>query len=68
MHIKDDPDEYSTRDQPAQPSSYDRYGFDERDGPPEEEEERGYVDDPNEPWRQVVFAIRTEKIESCLRE
>ena len=33
-------DEYTTRDEPAQPSFYDRYGHDERDGPPEEEEER----------------------------
>lgn len=25
-----------------------KYGFDERDGEPEEEEERGHVDDPDE--------------------
>jgi hypothetical protein len=42
-------DEYSTRDEPQQKSFYDRYGFDERDGPPEgEEEERGYQDDPDD--------------------
>ena len=39
-------DEYTTRDRPVVKSFYDRYGYDERDGPPEEEEERGYVDDP----------------------
>lgn len=38
---RDNRDEYSSRDQPAQKSFYDRHGFDERDGPPEEEEERG---------------------------
>lgn len=51
-YIEDDSDnrdEYSTRDQRAQPSFYDRYGFDERDGPPEEEEERGDVGDPDVP-------------------
>ena len=38
-HPKDSFDEYSTRDQPAQPSFYQKYGYDERDGPPEEEED-----------------------------
>jgi hypothetical protein len=47
---EDNRDEYSTHDQPAQPSFQDRYGYDERDGPPEEqEEERGYVNGPDEP-------------------
>lgn len=46
---EDNRDEHSTRDQPEQKSFRDRYGFDERDGPPdEEEEERGYVDDPED--------------------
>lgn len=47
-HDDDNQDEYSTQDEPAQPSFSDRYGYDERDGPPEEgkDEERGYVDDP----------------------
>ena len=39
-------DEYTTRDEPVVKSFYDRYGYDERDGPPEQEEERGYRDDP----------------------
>ena len=46
---KDTFDGYSTCDQPRQKSFYDRYGFDERDGPPEEDEkkkESGYMDDP----------------------
>ena len=37
-HDEDDQDEYTTRDQPVAKSFYDRHGFDERDGPPEEEE------------------------------
>ena len=37
MHIEDHRNEYSTRDQPEQPSFYDRYGFDEQDGPLGEE-------------------------------
>ena len=41
-------DEYSSRDQPVQPSFHDSYGFDERDGPPEEDEQSRYVDDPDE--------------------
>jgi hypothetical protein len=41
-------DEYTTRDQPVVNSFYDRHGYDERDGPPEREEERGYVDDPSD--------------------
>ena len=38
-------------------SFYDRYGFDERDGPPEEDEEveRGYVDDPDEPSDELNY-------------
>ena len=42
-------DEYSTRDEPLQKSFYEKYGFDERDGPPEDEEgeDRGYRDDPD---------------------
>lgn len=56
MNIEDNRNEYSTRDQPVQPSFYDRYGYDERDGPPEEEEEeRGYVDDPEEPLDELNY-------------
>ena len=43
---KDSFDEYSIRDQPAQPSFYECYGFNEWDGPSEEDEE---VED-DEPW------------------
>ena len=32
-------DEYTTRDESRQKSFFDRYGFDERDGPPEQENE-----------------------------
>ncbi len=42
-------DEYSIHDQPQQKSFHQKYGYDERDGPPEkEEEEHGYVDDPDD--------------------
>ncbi len=41
---KDSFDEYSTRDNPRQKSFYERYGFDERDGPPEEDDEE------EKPW------------------
>ena len=48
-------DEYATRDQPAQKSFYDRYGYDERDGAPEEEEEEvGDVDDPDVPFIELI--------------
>ena len=40
-------DEYTTRDEPIQKSFYEKYGFDERDGPPEQE------DDDNAPWGQM---------------
>ena len=47
-------DESTTRDHPVVKSFYDRYGYDERDGPPEEEEEEsGYVDDPSEPLDEL---------------
>ena len=47
-------DEYTTRDEPTQPSFFEKYGFDERDGPPEgEEEERGYTDDPSLPLDEL---------------
>lgn len=36
---KDTFDEYTTRDQPVAKSFYEKFGFDERDGPPEEEED-----------------------------
>lgn len=38
MYVEGHPDEYSTRDQPVQPSFYDHYGFNELDGPPEEDD------------------------------
>ena len=49
INIEDNRDENTTRNQQIQKSFYDRYGFDERDGPPEEEkEECGYADYSND--------------------
>lgn len=42
---KDSFDEYSTRDEPRQKSFDQKYGFDERDGPPEQED-----DEDEKPW------------------
>lgn len=61
--IKSDEDnrgKYSTRDQAAQKSFCDRYGSDERDGPPEDEEELEYVDEPDDGRRIKCKADDTE--------
>lgn len=52
-------DEYSTRDEPRKESFQQKIGYDERDGPPEEEEEkRGYVDDPDEVLDELNYRRR----------
>jgi hypothetical protein len=42
---QDSSDEWSSRDPPITKSFYEKYGYDEREGPPEEEEDRVYIDD-----------------------
>ena len=65
---QDDPDEidedmfddYTTHNEPRQKSFHELYGFDERDGPPEEEEDekRGYEHDPDEPLDELNYRRR----------
>lgn len=55
MYAQVNRDEYSTREELVTKSFYDRYGYDERDGPPEEEEESGYVDDPEGPLDRLNY-------------
>ena len=48
--------EMEHRNQPVAKSFYQKYGYYVRDGPPEEEEEeRGYVDDPDEPFDMSIY-------------
>jgi hypothetical protein len=53
-------DEWTARDEPTVKSFHEKYGFDERDGPPEEEEEeRGYQDDPDDvPLEELNYRQR----------
>jgi hypothetical protein len=52
--IENNRDEYTNRHEPQQKSFYEKYGFDERDGPPEGRGINPWDEEPDVPEREMT--------------